>query len=124
MALPNLFHDSSLIAVFTIHHCLNLDRKTEECDKTCTVFLVVIAFAEGRYLLGVQGVGAPDTGVDHIALVELQLDGAGNHLLGFIHEGGEGFPQGGEPLAVVDQHDFFNLVLVHVNYLQGMNIIH
>ena len=78
-----------------VHHGLNLDGQAVEVDEALGVLLVVVAFAEGGDFLGVQGVGAPDTGVDHIALVEPQLDGAGNHLLGFIHKGGQGFPQGG-----------------------------
>src|SRR5699024_6815089 len=52
---------------------------------------------------GVEGVGRGDGGGDDVALVELELHGAGDVLLGVGGEGGEGLPQGGEPLAVVDQ---------------------
>ena len=78
--------------------------QAEQVDETGGIRLVVIVIlTEGRGLLIVQGVRAGDTGVDHVALVELQLDVAGDGFLQVVGEGADGLTQRGEPLAVVDQ---------------------
>ncbi len=58
--------------------------------------------AEGSSLLIVQGVRRGDTGVDHVALVELELHIAGDGLFQAVGKGIQSLAQRGEPLAVVN----------------------
>ena len=62
-----------LFVVGGIHQCLNLGGQTEQSDEAFGILLVVIAGTEGGDVFRVQGVVAPDTGFDDVALVELEL---------------------------------------------------
>ena len=75
-----------------VKESLDGDGQTVEIDEACGICLVVIALAEGGDLLGVEGVGAGNTGGDYIALIELEIDGTGDGLLGLVDEGGKGLP--------------------------------
>ena len=71
-----------LLLAVCVELCLDLDRQTEQVDKACGICLVVIfILTEGRGLLIVQGIGRGNTGVDEVALVELQLDFTGDGFL-------------------------------------------
>ena len=62
--------------------------QAEQVDEACCIGLVVIlVLAEGSGLLIVQGVRRGDACVDHVALVELQLDVAGHGLCQAVGEG-------------------------------------
>ena len=68
--------------------CALLDGQAEEVDEAGSIGLVIVLIhAEGGSLLVVQGVRRGDAGVDHVALVELQLDVAGDGLLEAVGEG-------------------------------------
>ena len=59
--------------------------------------------AEGGDVLHVQAVRRGHARTDHVALVELDLGGAGDVLLGHVHKRAHGLAQRGVPQAVVDQ---------------------
>ena len=83
--------------------CALLDGQAEEVDEAGSIGLVIVLIhAEGGSLLVVQGVRRGDAGVDHVALVELQLDIAGDGLLEAVSKGIQSLAQRGEPLAVVN----------------------
>ena len=68
--------------------CALLDGQAEQVDEAGSIGLVIVLIhAEGGSLLVVQGVRRGDAGVDHVALVELQLDVAGDGLLEAVGEG-------------------------------------
>ena len=84
--------------------CALLDGQAEQVDEACGIgLIVVLVLTEGSGLLVVQGVRRGDAGVDHVALVELQLHIAGHSLFQTIGKGIQCLAQRGEPLAVV--HD-------------------
>ena len=83
--------------------CALLDGQAEQVDETGSICLIVILIlTEGSGLLIVQGIRRGDAGVDHVALVELQLDVAGDGLLEAVSKGIQRLTQRGEPLAVVN----------------------
>ena len=67
--------------------CALLDGQAEQVDEAGGICLVVIIIlAEGSGLLIVQGVRRGDAGVDHIALVQLELHIAGDGLFQAVGE--------------------------------------
>ena len=89
---------------FKLLHSLNGDGQAVEGDEARAVGLIVDRIlAEGGDLLIVEGVGAGHARAGDVALVELDLDRAGDRLLCLIDEGGERLAQRGVPEAVVDQ---------------------
>ena len=79
-------------------------------------------FVGGGDLLAVKAPVAPGAGLDDVALVEAELDLAGDVLLGLVDEGGERLAQRGVPLAVVDQlaeGDGQLLLLVHGHLVEA-----
>ena len=82
----------------------DLDRQAEEVDEAGAVRLVIdLVLVEGGDLRIVEGEGGSDSCVDDVALVELELDVAGDGLLRLVDEGGERLAQRREPLAEVYQ---------------------
>ena len=82
----------------------NLERQAEQVDEACGICLIVaVILVEGCHILGVQAVRRGYGSRDDVALVELELNVAGNGLLGGINECGERLAQRRVPLAVVNQ---------------------
>ena len=83
--------------------CALLDGQAEQVDEACCISLIVVlVLTEGSGLLVVQGVRRGDAGVDHVALVELELHIAGDGLFQTVGKGIQSLAQRGEPLAVVN----------------------
>ena len=57
-----------LLLICGVHHGLNLGRQAEQGDEAGGIFLVIIAGAEGSDIFRIQGIIAPDTGLDDVAL--------------------------------------------------------
>ena len=99
-------------------HCANLQRKSEQGDEAvCVVVVVQVAGREGCQGLIVQGVGGGGSGLDDIALVELELYFSGHVLLGGLHECLDGLAQRGEPFSFV--YDLGELVAQLLLCLHG-----
>ena len=68
------------------------------------VALIVNVFLpEGGKVLTIQAEGTLASGHDDVALVQFELDDAGNRSLRGIDEGFQCFTQWGEPQSIVDQ---------------------
>ena len=99
-----IYMERSLFAAFFVQHSLHLNRQAEQVDKAACVLLVIdMVLREGRDFLIIEGVRRGDARVDDVALVELELDVAGDSFGGLVDESGEGLPERGVPLAVVDE---------------------
>ena len=79
--------------------------------------VVQVAGGEGSQGLVVQGVGRGGSGLDDIALVELELHFSGHVLLGHIHKCLDGLAQRGEPFSFV--YDLGELVAQVLFRLHG-----
>ena len=83
---------------------MHLRRQAEQGDEAVRPGLIVhFLRIEGGDLRIIQAVGAGHARADDVALVELELHGAGDGLLGLFAEGAHGLAQRGVPLAVVHQ---------------------
>ena len=81
-----------------------------------------MVLAEGGDLLAVEAPVAPGAGLYHVALVEAELDLAGDVLLRLVNKGGERLAQRCVPLAVIDQFaegDGQLLLLVHGHLVEA-----
>ena len=94
-----------LLVVALIHNGLDLHGQAQQVDEALRILVAVqiLGVAEGGDLFQVQAVGGLHAGVDAVALVELELHGAVDGLLGGIHEGGQRLAQGGKPLTVIEK---------------------
>ena len=73
-------------------------------DEALRVGLVVhVVVTEGGEVLPVEAEGALASHGDDVALVEFQAHHAGDGTLGVVDERVQGFPQGAEPQALVDE---------------------
>ena len=104
-------------------------RQTKQVDEPGSVFLVVCAavVAKGGYGLVIQGVRGSDSGVHHIALVQLQLHIAGYGFLSLVDKCVQCLTQGREPQAVVYQLAVFlrhQLLVVGSVPIQGDHFQH
>ena len=63
----------------------NLERQAEQVDEACGIRLIVaVVLVEGSHILRVQAVRGGYGRRDDVALVQLQLNVAGNGLLGGV----------------------------------------
>ena len=93
-----------------------LERQSEQSDKAlCIVVVVEFACSEGGQGLTVERVGGGGSGLDDIALVQLEFYLSGYILLRLFHKSLNGLTQRGEPLSFIDNlsefvsHIFFDL---------------
>ena len=72
-----------------LHVCINLDRQAEQVDEAVCIRLIVdLILIERCDLRVIQAVRRGDTCINDVALIKLQLDIAGNGLLGGIYKCG------------------------------------
>lgn len=98
-------HNFAILFQFPLfHEGPNRQRQAKKGDKALGIGLIIyIVFAEGDIFLAVKGIRARRAGRNDIAFIELQTDRTGHRFLRFIDKGLEGFPQLGEPHAVIDK---------------------
>ena len=88
---------------FRHFHSPNLERQTEQGDESVRIVMIVeISGGEGSKGFTVQAVGGGGSRLDDIALVEFELHLSGDIFLGGLHKCLNGFPERGEPFALID----------------------